>query len=153
LRHCCDTKFVCTFRGRCLKRFRPLAFSPWAKRLNLAPPFMAGFVRRTSLIRFARPQTCVACVELAAGGRAAYAGGIVKPPFVNVEEKIDRFVGRRPGTPDSLRAGMQLQATAARLHKSFGHRWWPKGVYRFKTHEEADLWMIKMLAQSGRPKT
>lgn len=76
----------------------------------------------------------------------------MKPPFVNVEEKIDRFVGRT-GVADSLRAGMQLQATAAQLHKSFGHRWWPKGVYRFKTHEEADAWMIKMLAQSGLPKT
>ena len=77
----------------------------------------------------------------------------MKPPVVNVEEKIDRFVGRRTGVPDGLQAGMQLQATAARLHKSFGHRWWPKGVYRFKTHEEADAWMIKMLAQSGLPKT
>jgi len=77
----------------------------------------------------------------------------VKQPFINVEEKIDRFVGRRTGTPDSLRAGMQLQETAAQLHKSLKHRWWPKGVYRFKTHEEADAWMTKMLAQSDRPKT
>lgn len=90
---------------------------------------------------------------LACGDRGAYAGEDVKQPFVNIEEKIDRFVGRRTGTPDSLRAGMQLQATAAQLHKSFGHRWWPKGVYRFKTHEEADAWMTKMLAQSGLPKT
>ena len=55
--------------------------------------------------------------------------------------------------PDSLRAGMQLQETAAQLHQAFKHRWMPKGVYRFKTHEEADAWMTKMLAQSGRPKT
>ena len=90
---------------------------------------------------------------LARGSLAAYAGSVVKTPFVNVEEKIDRFVGRRTSTPDSLRAGMQLQATAARLHKSFGHRWRPKGVYRFKTHEEADAWMTKMLARSSLPKT
>ena len=74
-------------------------------------------------------------------------------PFINVEEQIDRFVGRRKGTLDSLRAGMQLQATAAQLHKSLKHRWMPKGVYRFKTHEEADAWMTKMLAESGLPKT
>ena len=74
-------------------------------------------------------------------------------PIVNVEEKIDRYVGRRGVMPDSLRAGMLLQATAAQLHKSFGHRWCPKGVYRFKTHEEADAWMNKMLARSGLPKT
>ena len=48
---------------------------------------------------------------------------------------------------------MQLQETAAQLHQAFQHRWMPKGVYRFKTHEEADAWMTKMLAQSGRPKT
>jgi hypothetical protein len=77
----------------------------------------------------------------------------VKPPFVNVEEEIDRFVGRRTGTPDSMRAGMQLQATAAQLHMTFRHRWMPKGVYRFRSHEEADAWMTKMLARSGLPKT
>lgn len=30
----------------------------------------------------------------------------------------------------------------------------PHGVYRFKTHEEADAWMVKMLArskQAGHP--
>lgn len=91
--------------------------------------------------------------RLARVGPQTYAGDIVKTPVVNVEEKIDRFVGRRSGASDGLRAGMQLQATAAKLHKSLGHRWWPKGVYRFKTHEEADAWMIKMLAQSGLPKT
>ena len=78
---------------------------------------------------------------------------MLKQPFINVEEKIDRFVGRRTGTPDSLQAGMLLQATAAQLHKAFNHRWMPKGVYRFKTHEEADAWMIKMLARSSLPKT
>jgi len=77
----------------------------------------------------------------------------VKQPFINVEEKIDRFVGRRTGTPDSVEAGMQLQETAAELHKSLKHRWFPKGVYRFKTHEEADEWMTKMLARSSLPKT
>ena len=84
---------------------------------------------------------------------AAYSSAVVKQPSVNIEEKIDRFVGKRTGTPDSLQAGMQLQETAAQLHKAFKHRWWPKGVYRFKTHEEADAWMTKMLAQSDLPKT
>lgn len=84
---------------------------------------------------------------------ASYAGDAVKQPFINVEEKIDRFVGHRTRTPDGLRTGMQLQATAAQLHKAFQHRWMPKGVYRFKTHEEADAWMTKMLARSGLPKT
>jgi hypothetical protein len=91
--------------------------------------------------------------RLAPTGWAAYVFRAVNPPRINVEEQIDRFVGRRTGTPDGLRAGMQLQETAAQLHQAFKHRWMPKGVYRFKTHEEADAWMTKMLAQSGLPKT
>lgn len=83
----------------------------------------------------------------------AYSAAVVKQPAINVEEKIDRFVGRRTGTPDSLQAGMQLQETAVQLHRSFKHRWMPKGVYRFKTHEEADEWMTRMLARSGLQKT
>jgi hypothetical protein len=76
----------------------------------------------------------------------------VKQPFVNLEERIDRFVGRRGAAPDHWRAGMQLQETGAQLHQSFKHCWMPKGVYRFKTHEEADAWMIKMLARSTPPR-
>ena len=67
---------------------------------------------------------------------------------INLEENIGKVVGRRTKAPDSFRAGMGLQALAVELHKSFKHRWAPKGVYRFKTHEEADEWMWKMLAQS-----
>ena len=74
-------------------------------------------------------------------------------PFINLEEKIDRHVGRRTGQADRLRAGLPLQELAAQLHKSLGHRWMPKGVYRFKTHAEADAGMIKMLARSGLPKS
>jgi hypothetical protein len=77
----------------------------------------------------------------------------VKPPLINVEEKIDRFVGKRRMLSDSLKTGMQLQALGAELHTAFKHRWCPKGVYRFKTHEEADAWMMKMLARSGIPKS
>jgi hypothetical protein len=69
-------------------------------------------------------------------------------PMINVEEKIDRVVGRRVPAPDSFESGMRLQALAVELQKSFGQRWAPRGVYRFKTHEEADEWMWKMLARS-----
>jgi hypothetical protein len=80
--------------------------------------------------------------------REAYGGCGVEQPFVNLEEKIDRFVGRRTRTPDSLEAGMQLQAAAVEFHRAFKHQWAAKGVYRFKTHEEADQWMMKMLARA-----
>ncbi len=84
---------------------------------------------------------------------SAYHLAAVKEPFVNVEEKIDRVVGRRTKAPDSLEAGMKLQALGAELHKGLKHRWCPVGVYRFKTHEEADEWMTRMLARSGMPRT
>ena len=90
---------------------------------------------------------------LALADSPAYADANVEQPFINIEEKIDRFVGRRTQTPDSLTAGMQLQETAVQLHRSFKHRWCPKGVYRFKTHEEADAWMTKMLARAGISQT
>lgn len=72
----------------------------------------------------------------------------VKQPLINFEEKIDKIVGRRIRTPDPYKSGMQLQLLAVELHCSLGHRWAPKGVYRFKTHEEADEWMNRMLARS-----
>ena len=77
----------------------------------------------------------------------------MKQPFINVEEKIDKVVGRRTQTPDPFASGMKLQSLAVELHRSFKQRWAPKGVYRFKTHEEADEWMYRMLARSQIPKT
>jgi hypothetical protein len=73
----------------------------------------------------------------------------VPEPLVNLEEKIDRQVGRRSLCADGLKAGMALQELGAELHRSFKHHWCPKGVYRFKTHEEADAWMMRMLARSS----
>jgi predicted transcriptional regulator len=88
---------------------------------------------------------CAACVAAIEG----ISFCTVKQPFINVEEKIDRFVGRRTQTPDGWKAGMQLQASGLQFHKAFKQRWLAKGVHRFKTHEEADKWMIKMLVQGG----
>ena len=92
-------------------------------------------------------------LRLALSDAAVHRENAVKQPIVNAEEKIDRLVGRRAAAPDSLWAGMKLQETGAQLRRSFGHRWMPKGVYRFKTHAEADEWMIQMLARSAPPKT
>ena len=90
---------------------------------------------------------------LASSPAVAYACRVVKQPFINVEEKIDKVVGRRTRTPDAFASGMKLQSLAVELHRSLKQRWAPKGVYRFKTHEEADEWMNRMLARSQLPKT
>lgn len=81
------------------------------------------------------------------------ASPVVTQPFINLEENIGKFVGKRTRTPDAFKTGMGLQELSVSLHRAFKHRWAPKGVYRFKTHEEADEWMWKMLARSQMPKT
>ncbi|MEO5803965.1 MAG: hypothetical protein ABIR24_10570 [Verrucomicrobiota bacterium] len=74
----------------------------------------------------------------------------MKQPFINVEEKVDRFVGRRTRTPDALSTATSNKANSIAWHKAFGGVRVPRGVYRFKTHEEADKWLWQMIT---RPKT
>jgi hypothetical protein len=90
---------------------------------------------------------------LASPRLVAYPWLVVKEPFINVGDKIDKVVGRRTRTPDAFASGMKLQSLAVELHRSLKQRWAPKGVYRFKTHEEADEWMNRMLARSQIRKT
>ena len=73
----------------------------------------------------------------------------MKQPLINVEEKIDRFVGRRTRTPDALSLTGSTKADAIAWQKAFGGLRIRRGVYRFKTHEEADLWLWQRMA---RPK-
>jgi hypothetical protein len=73
----------------------------------------------------------------------------VKQPFINVEEKIDRVVGRRTKTPDALSTATSTKANSIAWRKAFGGVRVPRGVYRFKTHEEADQWLMRMIT---RPK-
>jgi hypothetical protein len=80
-------------------------------------------------------------------GAATYAGAAVKQPFINVEEKIDRFVGKRTQTPDALSLQHSTKADAIAWQKAFGGLRIPRGVYRFKTHEEADQWLWRMIAR------
>lgn len=84
---------------------------------------------------------------LARSGWAAYADSVVKTPFVNVEEKIDRFVGRRTGVPDALSTKHSNKADAIAWQKALGGLRVPRGVYRFKTHEEADEWLWRMITR------
>jgi len=87
--------------------------------------------------------------RLASHGAETYAGHALKQPSINVEEKINRFVGKRTQTPDALSLAGSTKADAIAWHKAFGGSRIPRGVYRFKTHEEADEWLWRMIA---RPK-
>jgi hypothetical protein len=74
----------------------------------------------------------------------------LKQPFINVGENIDRFVGQRTKTPDGLSLSASKKADSIAWRKSFGGVRVPRGVYRFKTHEEADQWLWRMIT---RPKS
>jgi len=68
-------------------------------------------------------------------------------PLINVEERIDRIVGKRTKTPDGLSTAAHNRTDAIAWRKAFGGVRVPRGIHRFKTHEEADRWLWKMLAR------
>jgi hypothetical protein len=70
-----------------------------------------------------------------------YLKGTVKRPLINVEEKIDRVVGKRTKAPDALSSKTDTIANSIAWRKALGGVRVPRGVYRFKTHEEADQWL------------
>jgi hypothetical protein len=86
-------------------------------------------------------------MPLALGGIGAYRCFVVKPPFVSLEEKIDKVVGRRTGVPHPLSLRFDRKADAIAWRKSFGGIGVPRGVHRFHTHEEADEWLWRMIAR------
>ena len=71
----------------------------------------------------------------------------MKQPLINVEEKIGRFVGRRSGTPDALSTATSKKADSIAWRSALGGIRVPRGVYRFKIHEEADPWLWRMIAR------
>jgi hypothetical protein len=80
---------------------------------------------------------------LALSCAAVYPETVVKQPFLNVEKEpkslCEIFVQA------GLRAGIDRSAEISRQMKS-GEIRFPKGVFRFKTVEEADEWKNKILA-------
>jgi hypothetical protein len=67
-------------------------------------------------------------------------------PIINIQENIGKTVGRRRGIVDPLSPGT-TKAQMVAWKRAFGTPHLPKGVFRFKTHEEADAWMLKMLTR------
>jgi hypothetical protein len=65
----------------------------------------------------------------------------------NEEARIDRIVGKRVILPDGLTAQASRIRNAVAWRKAFGGVGVPKGVHRFRTHEEADSWLWKMITR------
>jgi hypothetical protein len=62
-------------------------------------------------------------------------------PIINLQDPAAKIVGRRTPAPDSTMAAQKL---GAELAASLKLPMPPRGVYRFKTHEEADAWLMKV---------
>ncbi len=56
-----------------------------------------------------------------------------------------RRISRRAEGEDTIRDAAALQRTMNRLR---GGALVPRGVYRFRSHEEADEWMVRMIANT-----
>lgn len=76
-----------------------------------------------------------------------YSCGIVRPPVINVEEPIERVVGRRRGVVDGMSTSADRQSDARAWRRTFGGLRVARGVYRFHTHAEADEWLWRMMAR------
>lgn len=69
-------------------------------------------------------------------------------PVVNLEEIPGKVVGRRNVPADGLAPSTAQTVDDARAwKKALRTMPIPKGVYRFRTHEEADEWLWKMLTR------
>ena len=70
-----------------------------------------------------------------------------------MEENIGKTVGRRTELRDPFAYAMGLQRTASSLRRqTVGRGLCPKGVFKFKSHEEADAWMQMMLVRQAPPR-
>jgi hypothetical protein len=71
----------------------------------------------------------------------------VRRPFINAQEQIDRIVGRRINPPDGLSTATSRKTESIAWRHSFGGVRVPRGVHRFKSHDEADQWLWQMIAR------
>lgn len=72
-------------------------------------------------------------------------------PVVNLEETFGKVVGHRHAPADGLALTEAQQATnAVAWERAFGTLRIRRGVYRFRTHEEADEWLWQKLTRPPR---
>ncbi len=68
------------------------------------------------------------------------------PPKSGEDFPIGKVVGRRRPGPTSLEDADRLLRTAWALRGT--DKLVPRGLYRFRTFEEADTWMTRMMAST-----
>ncbi|MCB1077998.1 MAG: hypothetical protein KDM63_05090 [Verrucomicrobiae bacterium] len=65
----------------------------------------------------------------------------------SLEEPISKTVGTRRPSSDPLLRYNRSKDEALNWKRAFGTPRIPKGLYRFKTHEEADEWLWNMMSR------
>jgi hypothetical protein len=65
---------------------------------------------------------------------------------VDSTKPIGRVVGRRR-PPPALSSRTDTKEDAIAWRRAFPTPFVPRGVYRFRTHEEADEWLWKMITR------
>ena len=74
--------------------------------------------------------------------------GLMSDGVINIQDPVRKTVGRRRVLENAGRYGMGLQALVNEVRRSQGFGGiCPRGVYRFKSHEEADAWMMKAIVE------
>ncbi len=66
---------------------------------------------------------------------------------INLQDPIGKTVGRRRRSGRTLDTSLSTKEEARRWREVFPTPFVPKGVYRFRTHEEADAWLWKMITR------
>jgi len=64
-------------------------------------------------------------------------------PIINLDEEIGKVVGRRLPPRDTLSLNHSNRKQAAEWMAALPVRLPPRGVYRFRSHEEASQWMTR----------
>lgn len=89
---------------------------------------------------------------VAGRGCGSYDDAMDKRPAIDggdgLQDPAAKILGRRR-IHDPFRYGMKLQETGRELWQTFGIRV-PRGVYRFRSHEEADAWLIDRMIAATR---
>ena len=62
---------------------------------------------------------------------------------INLEETIGKWVGRRKAPKDPLRLIDSNIERSRSYHEAFPSTLLPRGVYRFRSHAEANAWMFQ----------
>jgi hypothetical protein len=66
---------------------------------------------------------------------------------INVDDPIGKTVGKRV-VKNAWKLAMDGQKSLMQFRYNLGHGGLcPRGVFRFKSHQEADEWLIKMLVE------